>query len=504
MNSIAWKSPLPITSDPEIQGARKLAVTAMLIVFAGFFLMVCLGIMMRANQGQWVALGPTRFYSLMTLHGLMMVGALWVGALYGAWYVLVRHTGIRPYTGFMWVMLLVTVLAVVELFIGTLVGEYGVGWYMLYPLEFSKPAWPMWSMVLTTIALMQLGVVWLATLGVMLYSMGKRYGGFGNILGLQYLTGKKRTEDLPPIVLITTVIAIDAIIGIIPGALFLLSLLVEWIDPSIHFNVLGEKNLVFFFGHVLANITLYFLVGIMYELMPRYTGRPWKCNKVVVYSWLATFGMVITVYSHHLYMDFAQPVWLEYLGQIFSYGSGVPSTVVTVFGLIAQIYRLGVKHWSFVPATFALGTVGWISGGFAAIIDSTISNNLVFHNTLWVNAHFHTYYLEGVLIWLCGYGFYLVGSRAERLAKSALALMVVFGYLFLLMFYLGGVFSVPRRYSDYATTGFANHVIANHGTVTAEWGAVFAALFLLGFIVYLVSLGFLKQNQIEGPASSAT
>ena len=36
-------------------------------------------------------------------------------------------------------------------------------------------------------------------------------------------------------------------------------------------------------------------------------------------------------------------------------------------------------------------------GGVAAVIDSTVAVNLVFHNTLWVPAHFHTYYLMGVV-----------------------------------------------------------------------------------------------------------
>lgn len=148
-----------------------------------------------------------------------------------------------------------------------------------------------------------------------------------------------------------------------------------------------------------------------------------------------------------MYTDFVQPVWLEYMGQILSYASAIPATVVTVFGFIAQIYRLGIRRWEFVPAAFALGVVGWITGGFAAVVDSTITNNLVLHNTLWVPAHFHTYYLEGVFLWLLGIGFYLVGSRAERVAKGALALMVVAGYGFLIMFYLGGVWSVPRSYS---------------------------------------------------------
>ncbi|MGH8399000.1 MAG: cbb3-type cytochrome c oxidase subunit I [Gammaproteobacteria bacterium] len=501
MNSIVPESALPGASETQIRGARWLAVTAIVIVFASFLVMTSFGVVMRMNQGRWLSLDPSFFYSILTLHGLMQVGALFAGSLYGVWFVLVRHAGIRANTGFMWLMLLATMVGMLGIVIGTLVGRYAPGWYMLYPIEFSLPTWQMWAMAMVTSALLLLGLVWTGIMLSLLHSMGRRYG-YGNLFGLQYLGREKPSEELPPIILITTVIAIAAILGMLSGAAFLIMLLIEWINPAVHFNVLMEKNVVFFFGHTIANVTLYFVVGIMYEMMPRFTGRPWKCNRVIVYSWLATLVMVVGVFSHHLYMDFAQPVWAEYVGQILSYASAIPATVVTVFGLIAQVYRLGVKRWKFVPATFALGTVGWVTGGFAAVVDSTISNNLVLHNTLWVNAHFHTYYLEGVFVWLLGVGFYLVGSRAERLAKSALAIMVVTGYGFLTMFYLAGVFSVPRRYADYTTTGFANHILADHGAWTAEAGAVLMTLFLLGYLVYLASLGFTGRDSIAEPDST--
>ncbi|MGH8320116.1 MAG: hypothetical protein ACREUL_19460 [Steroidobacteraceae bacterium] len=95
----------------------------------------------------------------------------------------------------------------------------------------------------------------------------------GRLLGLQYLFSKDPSAKIPPIVLIATTIAIDGLFGMIAGAWFLITLLIQWIDPAISFNVLMEKNLVFFFGHVVANVTLYFVVGCIHEMMPHFTGQ---------------------------------------------------------------------------------------------------------------------------------------------------------------------------------------------------------------------------------------
>ncbi len=495
MNIIARQSPAPGHLENQTKAAWSVTAIAMFIVFSIFLAMGILGVVMRLNQGRWLALDPARFYSIMTLHGLLMTGGLFIAALYGAWYVLVRRTGMRAHAGIMAFMLLASVLGVAGVVIGTTIGKYAPGWYMLYPIPFLHPTWPSWSVGMVTSALLLIGLAWTGVLFSIFRSLGEQYG-YKNLLGWQYFTSTEPRVKIRPIVLITMICLIDGTVAMLSGATFLIQYLIQWLDPAVQYNVLMEKNLIFIFGHTFTNLTLYFLVGIIYELMPRFTGRPWKTNRIVVVAWNTTMIFILLAYFHHLYMDFVQSESLQYLGEIFSYASAIPATVVTIFGLIAQIYRLGAKRWKFVPATFSLGALGWVIGGFAAIVDATITNNFVLHNTLWVPAHFHTYYLEGLFLWILGFTFYLVGSRAERLAKSALAFMVVAGYGFLSMFYLGGEWSVPRRYSDYISTPFPSHILSWHGELTAQIGAVLGALFLLGFLLYLVSLGFVQRQHV--------
>jgi cytochrome c oxidase subunit 1 len=109
--------------------------------------------------------------------------------------------------------------------------------------------------------------------------------------------------------------------------------------------------------------------------------------------------------------------------------------------------------------------------------------NAVLHNTLWVPAHFHTYFLMGLVLLTMAYFYhYCQSAQAQSESRASrwliMSLMLAGGYGFLLMFYLAGAFSVPRRYAQYPSE-------VSYGTTYAGVAAVFAALFLLGLLLYL-------------------
>ena len=396
----------------EINGQKKLAIIWSITFLILFPLLIVLGLVMRLNQGDLVKLSPDTFYAIMTLHGLGMSGLLFSVAFGALWYLIsTRYASLNLKLGYF--VYIIIVLGVIGLTVSTLIGKFGPGWYLLYPLPFTGATWPHWSTGLSIISLILLGIAWLIGIIHLIYALAKEYGGFINLLGWQYLRKNEDRRELPPIVLISTVTLVPGIFAFLAGAVLLILYLLQFFEPVLSFNVLVLKNMVFFFGHTLVNITMYCGVAWMYALLPEFTGRDWKTNKAVVYSWNATFFFIIFAYFHHLYMDFVQPLPLQYAGQIASYLSAIPATVITMFGVINQFYHSKIK-WGIIPLMFLLGTAGWVVGGFAAVVDSTIRINEVFHNTLRVPAHFHTYMFLGVVLFIIAFLFYLFSSRAQQ------------------------------------------------------------------------------------------
>jgi cytochrome c oxidase subunit 1 len=215
-------------------------------------------------------------------------------------------------------------------------------------------------------------------------------------------------------------------------------------------SALFTKTLIYFFGHVFINCSIYMAVIGVYELLPRYTGRPWLISRPFLWAWAANTVLVLIVFPHHLLMDFAMPRWAMVIGQIASHAEGLPVFAVVAYGALTNIYRSGLR-WRMPPMLAVLAMFGWAAGIVPAIIDGTISVNRVMHNTLWVPGHFHFYLLLGVLPMLLAFMYHLIGERPERTDSDGDRLGFVAyllgGLAFVFMFLAGGHASEPRRYA---------------------------------------------------------
>jgi cytochrome c oxidase subunit I len=459
-----------------------------------FLVLILLGLMMRLNQGGIVDIDVSYFYAAMTLHGLGMVGVAFTGGIVAAAYLLASY--VRVNLAISWTMYILTVLGVAGLVTACLTGKFGPGWYLLYPLPFlSNGMWPEWASGLAVVSLIILGVAWLLGQVDLFRALVAQYGP-ANILGWQYLvkTAANRVE-IPPIVLISAAgCLIPGILTTIDGAVLLMLYLFKWVSPALAFDPLLLKNMVFLWGHTLVNITMYLGLALVYELLPKYTGRPWKTNAVVAIAWNAVLFLVLFAFFHHFYMDFVQPLPLQFVGQVASYLSVVPATVVTVFGVIGQVYRSGMQ-WRFVPLCLYVGIIGWVIGGFAAVVDSTIVVNFAFHNTLWVPGHFHHYFIAGYFLMLWAFLYEFSGSTHDKLAKVGLSLLVAGAYGFLVMFYLAGTFGVPRRFATYGSIPISS--LARFGEHTAAVAAGFVVIVLAGLLmIFGVVYGALASRYV--------
>jgi cytochrome c oxidase subunit 1 len=392
---------------------------------------------------------------------------------------------VRPTLAVSWIALGATLIGVVLLLGATLVGRLGVGWYFLYPLPFhSGGTWPAWATAALFAALAIMGVGWTLWSGDLLWAIARRYR-LPDALGWQYLRGRG-APDVPPLIIIATVSFIGVLAGLVAAVVILALVAVEQVATGFTNDALLIKNLTFYFGHMLVNITMYFGVAMVYEIMPAYTGRPWRSNALVAVAWNLVLLLVMFAYLHHLYMDFAQPQWLQVAGQLASYLISVPAAVVTIFSTLALVYGASMR-WKLSSVLLYLGVMGWAIGGVAAVIDSTILVNSRFHNTLWVPAHFHTYYVMGVVLMILGAVFHLSGQlsgspESMALTRAIVTTVAIGGYGFLLTFYIAGVAGIPRRYAAYPEEAAA-------GIFYAKLSLAFIGLLLVGALIYIWETG---------------
>lgn len=454
---------------------KRVTSAWILTITALFIISIILGIVMRLNQGGALELSGMKFYSVMTVHGVTMVGIWFVAGMLGVNYLLLRYVSVPLRSSV--IAMVMTVLGVVAIWYGSFVGNFNPAWTFLYPLPFFGP-WATWALPLFLAALGVLCLGWTVWTVSMLKAIFKKYS-LSQAFGWQAFSKAKADETPPPLILISTVTLLGIFTCLITGLVVVALFFVEYfsgkpIDPLL------MKNLTYFFGHTIANEFLYLGIAALYELLPEVTGRPkFKITWYVALGWNATLIFVLFAFFHHMYMDFVQPLTLQVIGQFASYFAALPAVAVTLFSVLVLVYRNPIR-WSNTAILFFLGVMGWVIGGVGAVIDATISNNFILHNTLWVPAHFHTYIVMGSVLFSLAFfnwvAFDFSGeTEPNKISRTFVGLLLVGGFGFLLMFYLSGAYSIPRRFDVYPKA-------LSIGALFALIAAGFATIYLIAII----------------------
>ena len=462
--------------EPLSPSARYALTTYLGISALVYVLMMLLGIIMRTGQAQWLNLPPNLFYQVMTAHGAGMVGISGLAASAIMWYFLRRHVNLNA--GILWANLGLFLIGVVLILGGIFLGGFGAGWTFLFPLpSHSVGAWGVNSAAAFLGGLLLIGVGFLLLYLDVARAIMEKYGSIAKGLGWPQLFGK--STDFPPApVVASTMVLIINIAGIVAGAVVLVMMLINLYYPAFEVDALFTKNLTYFFGHVFINATIYQAVIAVYEILPKYTNRPWKVNKVFLTAWTASTFMVMAVYPHHLLMDFVMPTWVLIVGQVLSYTSGFPILVVTAYGALTIVHRSNIQ-WDMVSGLLFLSMFGWSVGVIPAIIDATISINNIMHNTMWVPGHFHMYLIVGLVAMLFGFMYYFAqneGLRTNSLDKLAFWLYALSGSGFAVSFLVSGQASVPRRWAQHLPEWVTYSQFASVLGICVTLGALIFAL----------------------------
>ena len=453
----------------------------MLIAGAVFLLMMAAGLVMRAAQGDLIEIGAELFYQLLSVHGAGMVGTAGLAGAGILWFFLGRHVDLSgaAYRVFLGLFL----LGVVFILVAILVGGYGAAWTFLYPLPaVTGGVWEPWASVLFVLGYTSIGVGFLIFYLAVGHAVITAYGGLVRALGWHVAFGGADPDEAPPpAVIAAATVTIFNSIGIVVGAAVLVVTLINLLVPGFSVDALLAKNMIYFFGHVFINAAIYMSVIAVYEIVPEYTGRPWKSTRPFILAWASILIFVMAVYPHHLLQDVPMPPWALIIGQVASYLSGIPLLAVTAFGLCTYVRGSGMR-WDLVSALLFLSVAGWSLGSVPAIIDAIVAVNKVMHNTQWVPGHFHMYLLLGTLAMNFGFMNWLVRrghaevSRFNGIEKLAFSTYVFGGVGFVVVFLVSGAQSVPRRWAVHAPEWLSQ----------AQAGTAFAVLVILGALAFFV------------------
>ena len=460
-------------------------------LFAGtgiavFAVMGLAGLAMRLTQAEVIDLSPSWFYRLLTLHGAgMLTGALIV--MMGALWFVVRGT-VPLGLGRMLTSFLLILVGAVGVILATLAGGFGTGWTFLSPLPFYPAGqWDTWATDAFLVGVLLVGAGFFVFCLDVLIKVTATYGGLQRPLGILFLRGRDDSPP-PPQVIAATVVSLEGLLASAAGTTVVVAMIGRTADTGMTLDALWAKNLIYFFGHSIANLIIYLAAGAIYVLVPRYAGRPWRTTKPIVVGWMFTLLFVTFAYSHHLYMDFVQPGALQVTSTFASFGASIPVAVVTIYTGMMLVWGSRYR-WTLASTLLYFGFAGWVIGGTGAVLDSIIPFNFRFHNTLWVVAHFHTYLLLCVIFWALAFLAHMLEEAAGRTAPAgwtvvSVTFMALGGYGLVAMWYLSGVLGVPRRYAV-EPSGTAGYSLA---------GSIFALVFALGLLVLLVEFARLAGD----------
>lgn len=457
------------------KGAKQSVLAYLGTACVVLLLLMVFGLTMRAAQAGGLSIPAEIFYQLMTAHGIGMVG---IAGMCGAaimWYFLGHYVKLN--TSIFLLNIVLFLIGVVMILGAIFIGGFAGAWTFLYPLPAnSGGAWEPGAAVLHLSGVLLIGVGFLLFHLDTGWAILKKYGSLGKAMGWPQLFGNSTEDAPPPTVVASTMVLIVNVLGLVSGASILVISIVNLLVPSFAIDPLLAKNMIFFFGHVFINATIYMAVIAVYEIIPRYTGRAWKANKPFLFAWTCSTLFVIIVYPHHLLMDINMPTWMAVMGQVISYLSGIPVLVVTAFGALTYVHRSGL-NWGMPASLLFLAVFGWAAGAIPAIVDGTIVVNQVLHNTQWVPGHFHTYLLLGLVPMAMGFMYFLSGNEGGGLDRAGLWAFIIGGFGFIFTFLWAGKESVPRRFAEHLPEWMAVDAM----------GAVFAGLTILGVAIFAIS-----------------
>ena len=255
-------------------------------------------------------------------------------------------------------------------------------------------------------------------------------------------------------------------------------------------SALGYAIMFWYWGHPLVYVAVIPAFGLIYEMLPRFTGTKIYSYKSGVLSLLMLMILSGTVWGHHLFNSGLGTVW-DLIFSTTSFIVAVPSAI-SVFNWIATMWVGRVKLT--VPMMFIInGIIDFIIGGVSGVMLADVGANQLIHGTYAVTSHFHFIFLgltTGVAFaaiyvlfpTLSGGRNYNVPMAKVHFYLSTIGTVVMSGF-----WLVGGFAGMPRRVAGYFG------IFQTYQDAAAVGGVILG----IGFLVFLVNFLYSNYKPVE-------
>ncbi len=437
-----WARYFNFSVDHKVIGVQYAITSFFLLSIAGFFALVFR--VELVQTGLQIFQNPDDYNTFMSLHGMVMIGAILLGVGAMANYLVPLLIGASDMAfprinGFaFWINIPGAVLLLSSLFLGGV----NTGWVAYPPLSVRAP----------------LGMQ-MFFLGVYMIGLSSILGGINVIVTVAYMRVKGMGLFRMPIfvwtALATSLISANAtqLIGLsFQMVMFQRLFGMGFFDAAKGGNPILYQHLFWFYSHPAVYVFVLPGLGIISELLPVFSRKP-----LFGYRWVAMSSLGIAlvgffVWAHHMFTSGME----EYLRVPFMYSTllvAVP-TGVKFFSWVATIWRGKLSFET--PMLFALGAVAiFLVGGLSGPPNGTVATDLQLHDTYYIVGHFHATMFGGFIFPFMAalyYWFPKVTGKMydERLGKIHFWLMFPAFYVQSFGQMFAGLMGMRRRIADYA------------------------------------------------------
>ncbi len=423
-------------------------------------------------------LQPKNFNTTMSLHGIVMIGAMLIGVGAMSNYLVPLMIGAndmafpRLNAFAYWVNVPAAVLLTLVWFLG----GFDTGWTGYPPLSAKAP------------------------LGMQMFFLGVYFIGFSSIFGslniivtIVKMRAKGMSYFRMPIFVWTAFAT--ALIGLTATQLIGLSFQMVmferllgrgFFEPSKGGDPILFQHLFWFYSHPAVYVFVLTGLGVISELLPVFVRKP-----LFGYRWVAlsSFGIALVgflVWAHHMFTS-GMAAYLRVPFMDSTLLVAVP-TGIKFFSWVATMWEGKMSFET--PMLFVLGAISiFLLGGLSGPPNGVVSTDLHLQDTYWIVGHFHATMFGGFVFPFFAaiyYWFPKITGRMynERLGKIHFYLMLPAFYVQSLGQMQVGLLGMRRRIADYDP---ALDINLSHQLITLA-GFFIGISVLIAFYNFITSL----------------